>query len=297
MDFLFNLTTQLWSTAENTTNRLFAPLEQSLSPLLPFQFNSTQIAFAPKFLLLSFISLLVILCGRATLWYVKAKARLDRAQPDDILADRELRALRRALLMVDVTRHVPRLINNVSHWRTRKRIYKEGDRGDGMVSLHSGTSTLDERPPPPSPSSSLSSSSSTSTLRYASQAERAKFASKNDKAAATRLRKKGGEEDDDGGSEDGDNNHDNGDKNDDEKEGLSADVLRVLQTHTLFQYVNPSLLALLAQSVQVIHLMPHQVLFQCGSVVKTPSLYIMRRGRIHTYVESSTKKIEGGDRS
>jgi predicted acylesterase/phospholipase RssA/CRP-like cAMP-binding protein len=286
MNTVYHFTASFFNTAEAAISQLFAPLELLLSPVLPISLTDSQINFAPRFLLLSILSLLFISCGRATLWYVKTKGRLDRAKehsPDDILADRELRALRRALLMIDVTRHVPRLIKNFNHFRARKKIERTGieDRGDGMVSLHAGTSMLEQSVVGGiSPVIGFNSNDAVLTaeeaatvtvgadgskvsrpmtmttlksLRYPSQVDRAHNAANNEGAASL--------------------------------QGAHADVLRILRTHTLFKYVDPALLSILAASTREITLNQDEVLFRCGTTVLTPSLYIVKSGSIRTYVE------------
>lgn len=259
MDSLRDTTLYFLSAAENATNRLFTPVESYVSPLLQFNFSSSQVSFAPTFLLLGILGLCFTSCLRATIWYVKTKARLDSAKaqsPDDILADRELRALRRALLMIDVTKYVPKLIKTVDHWRARKKIKKASkqERGDGMVGLHSGTNTLQ-----PSTSSFTSSRSS---LRYKSEAERAL----NETINAQRVTS----------SED----------------QPYINVLNILRKHPLFKYVDPTLLLRLAQTKTEIKLKRGEVLFQCGTEVKTPSLYIVKSGTIRAYVQDQLALME-----
>ena len=82
--------------------------------------------------LLLALMLLCVTAVRAFTWYCRTKARLDAAvrdNPDEVLADRELRALRRALLMADVKRHIPRLFRKIRHLRAYNKIT------DGKTSL------------------------------------------------------------------------------------------------------------------------------------------------------------------
>ena len=260
----------------NASDQILYPLEVLLSPVLPTStlFTESQIAFAPKFFLLSVIALLLISCSRATLWYCKAKARLDNANPDEILADRELRALRRALLMVDVVRFVPRLIKNITHRQARKRIEGQKERGDGMVSIHSRTTTLEPFVgvvPSVIGSDAVMAAARISklSLKYPSQVNRAQNVADNEKQAAA-------------ASISFNNNISNSQQPQNDKH---TEMLNLLRTHTLFKYIDPALLSILATSVQEITLKSNQILFRCGTTVATPSLYIVKQGSVRTYVE------------
>ena len=255
----------LLATAINTTNRLLAaaaPIDV-VAPLLPFDFSSSNFNFAPQYLLLSILAVCLTSCLRGIFWCITTKARLDYAEaqsPDDILADRELRALRRALLMLDVTRYVPKLIKYVDHIRARKRIKlaSKKDRGHGMVSLHSETNAILPVLQPakvvegntilPSfigaevVSEAARAAQVTSSLRYASEAYRAQSATQNELASASL------------------------DKN--KVDQSYTEVLNVLRMHTLFKYVDPTLLLILAKSTTEITLKKKTFSFNAAHLSK-----------------------------
>ena len=75
--------------------------------------------------------------------FVQSRRKLDQVKDDDaLLADSNLRALRRALLIADIQNHPSRLLKSINDNSERERIRNTGLRGDGLTSIFSEPGTI-----------------------------------------------------------------------------------------------------------------------------------------------------------
>ena len=262
--------------------------------------------------LLLALLLLGVAAARALAWYCRTKARLDAAvrnNPDEVLADRELRALRRALLMVDVKRHIPRLFRKIRHLRAYNKITAETRRESRAARpLHSSTPANMNGSPPGSPSSTGAGLGPNSSPHAASEAAlegfgllRTSTAAKN----ASNLAQNIFENDIDdcerllnaagataAAAETPPMSLDAGASSETLKHQQS-ECLQLLREHTLFKYVAPELLVKLARNAREKVLEEGTELFTIGNRVEFPSLYIVKSGEIETYVRIPGKSSDG----
>ncbi len=284
--------------AEAGTARLAAPFEPYLAAFLPEGLGVPQGAatrLAPRFFLVSCLLFVGVYLTRFLLWYVKTKRRLDdlrRESPDDILADRELRALRRGLLMVDVKRHIPRLLRKIRQLRAGSRIAKAGmqERGDGMVALHAplghggGIAPRDAAAALASPGAlGVALRSTTSQVAAQNIALAARAVEAAQAKAATQAAAAAAAATQASTAPRGTAAAPPGPESNSESEATLR-VLHLLRRHTLFKYVDPDLLVTLAREAREVSLNAGEELFTFGTDVRTPSLYIVKSGAIETYV-------------
>ena len=249
-----------WKTAlhvaehlENATFALTSPFQKNLA-------GQEDRLYSRVILLLS-AALLFVAIARMLAWYCRTKARLDAAvlsNPDKVLADSELRALRRALLMVDVKRHIPRLFRKIRHMRAYNMLKAETRREKSRPLHLSKPRNLSISPP-----------SSPTARKFPVYGDNEAKHHKLDSHIEKSL------------------DHKDDDPNFGEKESES-ECLDLLRKHTLLKYVAPELLVKLAKNAREKILDNGMELFTAGNRVKCPNLYIVKSGAVQTYVKLPT---------